>query len=98
MEISLCNILLNKNGRNTKMCKDNVPAYTYEHPAGRYFLSVLFPSATVGCDTAEITERGSKGTGRKAELRRLRLPTNTQFGEVRNKFSSTERSSLDRKC
>lgn len=29
--------------------------HTHAHPAGRYFLSALFPSATVGYDAAEIT-------------------------------------------
>ena len=70
-------------GRNTRMCKDNVLTHTYTqthththtHPAGRHFPSVLFPSATVGYDTAEKYSEGSDGRGRNDEPRRSRLPT-----------------------
>lgn len=47
-----------KKGRNTWTCEDaQIHTYTTVHPAGRYFLSALFPSATVSHDAAKIQQR-----------------------------------------
>ena len=56
VEIWLCNSSRTKK-EGTRMCEEDdvlahMSTHTHTHACG-HFLSVLFPSATVGCDTAE---------------------------------------------